>query len=112
MLLTAALLIAAAPAPLPARSAMRQCYLRVDGKVHVNARCRVFPLGGKSYTLNTWDGGKPRRSHFAQVSEGKPGRGEASWNADPNDNRAGDPLGSVRWSKGCWINTRVKICAR
>lgn len=112
MLLVTALLIAAAPAPLPTGSAVRHCYLRVDGTVHVNGRCRVFPLGGHGYTLNTWDGGKPRRSHFAQINEAKPGRGDASWNADPDDDRAGDPLGRVRWQKGCWTNARVKICAR
>jgi hypothetical protein len=113
MLLTAALLLAAAPPqPAPARSAMRSCYLRVDGKVHVNGRCRVFPMGGHSYTLNTWDGGKPRRPHFAVVNETRPGQGEASWNADPNDSRAGDPLGRVRWQKGCWVSARVRICAR
>lgn len=112
MLTATALLIAALPAPLPARPVMRSCYLRVDGKVHVNGRCRVFPLGGRGYTLNTWDRGKPRRSHFVQVTELRAGRAEASWNADPDDNRAADPLGRVRWHKGCWINTRVRICAR
>ena len=113
-MLTAALLLAAAPAPAapPARSSVRSCYLAVNGKVHVNGRCRVFPMGGHSYTLNTWDDGKPRRSHFAVVNETRAGWGEASWNADPNDSRAGDPLGRVRWQKSCWVNPRVRICAR
>lgn len=111
MLIAAALFIAAGVGA-PAQSSIRHCYLRVDGTVWVNGRCRVFPLGGHGYTLNTWDRGKPRRPHFAQVNEDRAGHGQASWNADPNDDRAGDPLGRVRWQHGCWINLRVKICAR
>jgi len=94
------------------RSTTKQCYLSVDGKVRVNNRCRVFPLGGRSYTLNTWDHGKPRRSHFAQVNANADGTGDATWNADPDDTHAQDPLGKVRWVKGCWTNARAKICAR
>lgn len=118
MLLASALLLAAAapaapaPQPAPVRSTLRSCYLSVKGKVHVNGRCRVYPMGGHSYTLNSWDGGKPHRSHFAVVNETRPGRGEATWNRDPNDDRAGDPLGTVRWQRGCWVNPQVKICAR
>lgn len=96
----------------PARSTMKRCYLAVDGKVRVNNPCRVFPLGDRGYTINTWDGGKPRRSHFAQVNANPDGTGDATWNADPNDDRALDPLGKVRWVKGCWINGRARICAR
>ena len=95
-----------------AHSTVKQCYLSVDGKVRVNNRCRVFPLGGRSYTLNTWDHGKPRRSHFAQIDTHPDGTGDATWNADPNDTHAQDPLGTVRWVKGCWINRRARICAR
>jgi hypothetical protein len=93
-------------------SVKRQCYLSVDGKVLVNNPCRVYPLGGRSYTLNTWDRGKPRRSHFAQVNADPDGTGEATWNADPNDTHAQDPLGKVRRVKGCWVNKRTRICAR
>jgi hypothetical protein len=108
LLLAPALLLALAPA----RSTMRQCTLAVNGKLHVNGRCLVFPMGGHGYTLNSWDKGKPRRSHFAVVDETRPGQGEASWNADPDDSRAGDSLGRVRWKAGCWVNARVRICAR
>ena len=94
------------------RSTQKQCYLSVDGKVLVNNRCRVFPLGGRSYTLNSWDHGKPRRSHFAQVNANPDGTGDATWNADPDDTHAQDPLGTVRWVKGCWIGKRARICAR
>ena len=114
LLVPALLLIAPLPAhlPAPARSTIRSCYLAVNGKVHVKGRCLVFPIGGDGFTLNTWDHGKPRRSHFAVVNETRPGWGDASWNANPNDSRAGDPLGRVRWKAGCWVNPRVRICAR
>jgi hypothetical protein len=111
-MLIAGLVIAATIAQAPAHSSLRTCYLAVNGKVHVNGRCLVYPLGGHSYTLNTWEKGKPRQSHFAQVNETSAGRGDATWNGDPNDDRAGDSLGNVQWKKGCWVNTRVKICAR
>ena len=90
----------------------KRCYLAVDGKVRVDGRCLVFPLGDKGYTLNTWDRGKPQRSHFAQVNAYSDGTGDASWNADPNDDHALDPLGTVHFVRGCWINRRVRICAR
>lgn len=93
-------------------SIRKQCYLSVDRKVLVNNPCRVYPLGGRSYTLNTWDHGKPRRSHFAQVNADPDGTGDATWNADPDDTHAQDPLGRVRWVKGCWVNRRARICAR
>jgi hypothetical protein len=93
-------------------SVMKRCFLSVDHKVLVNNPCRVFPLGGRSYTLNTWDGGKPRRPHFAQVNASPDGSGDATWNADPTDDHALDPLGKVRWVKGCWVNDRARICAR
>jgi hypothetical protein len=110
-MLIATLLIAASPPQAPATSSVRTCYFSVDGKVRVNGRCLVFPLGGHGYTLNTWDRGKPRASHFVQVDETSPGLGIATWNRDPGDDRAGDPLGIVRWQKGCWVNSRVKICS-
>jgi hypothetical protein len=99
-------------APATPQSVTKQCYLSVDRKVLVNNRCRVYPLGPRSYTLNTWDHGKPRRSHFAQVNANPDGTGDATWNADPDDTHAQDPLGPVRWVKGCWVNKRARICAR
>ncbi|MBA2934749.1 hypothetical protein HZF05_11640 [Sphingomonas sp. CGMCC 1.13654] len=110
--LAAAVVAGLSAAPVEAKSPIKHCYLAVDGKVRVNNPCQVFPLGGHSYTLNTWDGGKPKRSHFAQVDANSDGTGDATWNADPNDDHALDPLGTVRWVKGCWINRRAKICAR
>jgi hypothetical protein len=65
-----------------------------------------------SYTLNTWDKGKPAQSHFAVVSVTGGGAADATWNKDPDDDRAVDPLGTVRLVQGCWQNTRAKICAR
>lgn len=113
-LLTLALLLAALlPAPaLAGQSAPKRCYLAIDGKTLVDNRCLVFPLDHGGYTLNTWDKGKPRRSHFAQVNADPGGTGTASWNADPNDDRALDPLGRVRLVHGCWVNRRARICAR
>jgi hypothetical protein len=108
---TLAVAVSSAASAAP-HSATKQCYLSVDRKVLVNNRCRVYPLGGRSYTLNTWDGGKPRRSHFAQVNANPDGTGDATWNADPDDTHAQDPLGKVRWVKGCWVNQRARICAR
>lgn len=94
------------------KSTIRDCYLKVDGIVSIDNRCRVYPMGDGGYTLNSWDGGKPRRSHFAVVSVGPDGKGDATWNADPDDDRALDPLGRMTMLHGCWQNARAVICAR
>jgi hypothetical protein len=106
--------VSRAPAShVPARtaSARRDCQLVVDGKVQVEGPCLVAPLDDKGYTLNSWSEGKPARSHFAVVTEGADGSAAATWNADPDDDRAGDPLGTVTLADGCWVNKRVRICA-
>lgn len=91
-------------------STTRGCYLKVDGIVRVDGPCLVFPIGQEEYTLNTWTNGKPKNSHFAMVSANPDGSGSATWNADPNDNRALDPLGTVQKEGDCWVNDRVRIC--
>ncbi|TPG18493.1 hypothetical protein EAH87_10295 [Sphingomonas koreensis] len=90
----------------------RSCYLKVDGVVAVDGPCLVFPMGTDEYTLNTWDNGKPEHSHFAIVTKSANGTAKATWNADPNDDRAFDPLGDVRKVGECWVNERAQICAR
>lgn len=94
------------------RTTSMACYLKIDGVVRVNNRCSVFLTGDGGYTLNSWDRGKPGNSHFAVVSVTPDGVGDATWNADPNDDRAMDPLGCVTMNHGCWRNVRVRICAR
>ncbi|QTC92819.1 hypothetical protein [Brevundimonas goettingensis] len=83
----------------------------MDGKVRVDGECLVFPFGDGGYTLNAWSDGKPRQSHFAVVVRNRDGTGDATWNADPDDDRAGDPLGTVRLNDGCWVNDRARICS-
>ena len=90
----------------------RDCLLVVDGTTHVEGQCDVYPLGQGTYTLNTWSDGKPEQSHFAQVTALADGRFEATWNADPDDARAWDKIGEVTLREGCWVNDRVRICAR
>lgn len=101
-----------AVASTPNHSVPKRCTLVVDNKVLVNGRCFVYPLDFGGYTLNTWDHGKPRQLHFAQVNAEAGGKGEATWNADPHDDHAQDPLGTVRLANGCWVNERVRMCAR
>ncbi len=96
--------------PTTPSSTMRGCYLKVDGIVHVDGPCLVFPMGKDEYTLNTWANGKPGNSHFAMVSAKPDGNGTATWNADPNDDRALDLLGTVRKDGYCWVNDRTRIC--
>ncbi|CAN5286052.1 hypothetical protein BH09PSE1_BH09PSE1_11670 [soil metagenome] len=102
---------AADPAVASPTSSRRQCWLAVDGAVHVDGPCLVFPFGDGGYTLNAWSEGKPERSHFAVVMLNRDGTGDATWNADPDDDRAGDPLGTVRLTNGCWVNDRTRICS-
>jgi len=99
-----------APTAAATQSAIRTCYLMVDRTVHVSGRCRVFPMGEDAFTLNTWDGGKPARSHFAVVMTKANGTATATWNADPDDDRATDPLGTVTRDGACWVNARTRIC--
>ncbi len=98
----------------PANSAdqQRECRLEVDGKVKVAGRCWVYPMGTGDYTLNTWDHGKPHYPHFAMVSSNGDGTANVTWNADPTDDRASDSLGKARKRGGCWVNERVRVCAR
>ncbi len=100
--------------PAPTRSVMRDCYLKVDGVVQVSGRCRVFPMGKDQYTLNTWDGGKPAQPHFAVVTKNSDAdtTATATWNADPTDDHAMDPLGTVARDGDCWANKRARICVR
>lgn len=88
-----------------------QCYLAVDGEAHVDGDCLVFPFGDGGYTLNAWSDGKPARSHFAVIVKNPDGTGDATWNEDPDDARAGDRLGTVHFADGCWSNARTRICA-
>lgn len=90
---------------------IRRCRLEVDGHVHVNGKCEVYPMGDGGYTLNTWTSGKPKNSHFAVVAILNDQTAEASWNADPDDSKAMDRLGVVTQHEGCWTNDRAKICA-
>lgn len=116
---------AATPTPLPTpkatpvatasaapQSGERQCRFEVDGKRLVDGPCQVFAMGDGGYTLNTWSAGKPANSHFAVVSVRADGKADASWNADPDDDKAMDPLGVVTLQDGCWTNARTRICAR
>ncbi|WP_156818695.1 hypothetical protein [Sphingomonas sp. Mn802worker] len=114
---------ASAPSPMPSasptdtatpRSTTRDCYFKVDGRVLVSGRCRVFPMGNDQYTLNTWDSGKPAHSHFAMVTKDSnaDATATATWNADPDDDHAMDPLGTVRRDGDCWVNERTRICVR
>lgn len=95
-----------------AGSALRLCRFEVDGRVLVAGKCNVFPMGNGGYTLNTWRSGKPRDPHFAVVISEDGKKAEASWNADPDDDRAVDSLGPVLFRSGCWVNHRTKICSR
>lgn len=109
-----------APAALPKTDASpatptasrKSCYLSVDGKVLLDEPCLVYPFGDGDYTMNAWSEGKPKNSHFAVVVLMADGSADATWNADPDDDKAGDRLGTVRLSDGCWINDRVRICVR
>lgn len=99
-----------ASASAPPASSRRKCYLAVDAKVLVDEPCLVFPFGDGGYTLNAWSEGKPKNSHFAVVVLNADGSGAATWNADPDDDKAGDPLGTVRLRDDCWVNDRARIC--
>jgi len=98
-------------APATPTASRKSCYLSVDGKVLLDEPCLVYPFGDGGYTMNAWSEGKPKNSHFAVVVLMADGSADATWNADPDDDKAGDRLGSVRLSDGCWINDRVRICA-
>lgn len=92
-------------------SSTQACYLSVDGQVRVQGPCLVFPFGDGGYTMNAWSNGKPAQSHFAVVTTNGDGAADATWNADPDDTRAADPLGTVTFADGCWSNDRARICA-
>jgi hypothetical protein len=111
------------PTPLPSttpvakdeaspHSAAKQCRFEVDGKTLLDGRCQVYPMGDGGYTLNTWSAGKPAQSHFAVVTTRAGGKADATWNKDPDDEKAMDPLGVVTLQDGCWVNQRTRICAR
>jgi hypothetical protein len=90
----------------------KSCYLSVDGKVLLDEPCLVYPFGDGGYTMNAWSEGKPKNSHFAVVVLMAHGSADATWNADPDDDKAGDRLGTVRLDGDCWINDHARICVR
>jgi hypothetical protein len=96
----------------PAKLKTMHCYLQVHGKVYLDAPCLVYPMGEGGYTLNAWSRGKPAQSHFAVVSSNGDGSADATWNADADDDRAGDALGVLNQAKGCWVGRNARICAR
>ncbi|WP_269220763.1 hypothetical protein [Brevundimonas vesicularis] len=96
--------------PATPAASRKPCYLSVDGKVLLNESCLVYPFGDGGYTMNAWSEGKPKNSQFAVVALMADGSADATWNADPDDDKAGDRLGTVRLSDGCWINDRARIC--
>ena len=98
-------------APATPTASRKSCYLSVDGKVLLDEPCLVYPFGDGGYTMNAWSEGKPKNSHFAVVVLMADGTADATWNADPDDDKAGDRLGTVRLRDACWINDRVRICA-
>lgn len=100
------------PTPTSDPEVQRDCLLVVDGVTRVEGRCWVYPMGDGGLTLNTWTHGKPEQSHFAVIGVTRPGVADASWNKDPNDTHAWDPLGEVTLQDGCWTNARVRVCAR
>ena len=59
--------------------------------------------------MNAWSDGKPQQGHFAVVTVNGDGTALATWNADPDDARASDPLGTARLVEGCWVNEWVRI---
>ncbi|MFA4898184.1 MAG: hypothetical protein WC563_01540 [Brevundimonas sp.] len=98
--------------PTTPAASRKSCYLSVDGKVLLDEPCLVYPFGDGGYTMNAWSEGKPKNSHFAVVVLMADGTADATWNADPDDDKAGDRLGAVRLSNGCWTNDRARICVR
>jgi hypothetical protein len=96
----------------PPHAPAKQCRFEVDGKTLLDGPCQVYPMGDGGYTLNTWSAGKPAQSHFAVVTTRADGKADATWNADPDDDKAMDPLGVVTLQDGCWTNARARICAR
>jgi hypothetical protein len=64
-MLVATLLAAASPPQAPASAAatssVRTCNFAVNGKVRVNGRCLVFPLGGTATRLIPGIEGSPAR---------------------------------------------------
>ena len=99
-------------APATPTASRKSCYLSVDGKVLLDEPCLVYPFGDGGYTMNAWSEGKPKNSHFAVVVLRADGTADATWNADPDDDKAGDRLGAVRLNDDCWINDRARICVR
>ena len=98
--------------PTTPTASRKSCYLSVDGKVLLDEPCLVHPFGDGGYTMNAWSEGKPKNSHFAVVVLMADGTADATWNADPDDDKAGDRLGTVRLDGDCWINDRARICVR
>lgn len=103
---------ASASASATPAASRKSCYLSVDGKVLLDEPCLVYPFGDGGYTMNAWSEGKPKNSHFAVVVLMADGTADATWNADPDDDKAGDRLGTVRLDGDCWINDRARICVR
>lgn len=100
------------PPPVTPTASRKSCYLSVDGNVLLDESCLVYPFGDGGYTLNAWSDGKPKNSHFAVVVLLADGSADATWNADPDDDKAGDRLGAVRLNGDCWTNDRARICER
>ena len=102
--------------PAPAYAATRKCFLRIEGRIYLNARCN-FERDDKYGSFSVGRGQKSRSKYFAMVDvDLSSGEGVAFWNGTDAASHAQEELGKVVRQGNCWIDAdtkgyRVKICA-
>lgn len=107
MITIAALSMLAMPATAGTKKA--QCFLQVDGVVHIDGICDMAPISKGAFDISKGNG------WFAFVAPKDDGTADGYWNRDYGKTSFFD---AESWEKAtltrksaCWVNGNTKVCA-
>lgn len=95
----------------PASASPGKCFLRVHGKIFLNAICNVEmnPDDG-SFSIGTGEQNSSKYFAFVNIDPEK-GVARGYWNGVEAESHAHEDLGILVRKGACWENKRAKVCA-
>ena len=94
-----------AKAPKPQTGARTvDCELTVEGTTYIDGECEFTPMGSGDFQISGGD-------YFAQVDVESKGKAQGFWNEEKGASHTQSPLGALTQKGGCWVGSKVKICA-
>jgi hypothetical protein len=129
LMITTAMVMLAGPAMAgnSLYSKKAQCFLQVDGVVHIDGVCGIdqtppipgdppggFQIGsgtGERFLARDEAGGDRHYGWFAQVNPKGDGTATASWNGEYGASHAMDDLPTLHKQGAYWVSGNTKVCA-